>query len=134
MEAVSEAELLALAFKACPSFAAVWSSQLEMLQPEDAIAPQGIYNVLSDLAHHVFELWQKGEGGALAAVSKLAEDLMSNGDAELSQAVPIGFLEDLWGHPDTPDEFRAFVASQLGPLARKAWDSIVRHNGYYSGD
>jgi hypothetical protein len=121
---LNQTQIMPLLLVACPSFEAVWDSEL------DAEEKGRIYTCLGTFARHLLELYRQGSVHEFAAVAEVVERLHIEGDHPTREAATIGLLEgiqNVWGNSGVdPELFKPFLLEQT----KLWWEQL---NLFWSG-
>lgn len=112
--------LVPLILARCPSFQPVWEKHQELWQGEEA----GIYNDLGQLATFIVDAYARQDTEPIVAAFGIIEELLVDGDEEVSTAAAIGFLEDVQNSASWRPFGAAVFVQWLGPKSKEAWAEI----------
>ena len=115
---LNQDQIMPLLLEACPSFQAVWDSEID---EEDR---QLVYVCLGSFARHLLDLHRLGRTTEFANVIQVIERLHLEGDAATKEAATIGLLEAIqntWDHAGVATD--ESVASLL-PESRRWWRQL----------
>ena len=121
---------MSLLVDACPSYADRF--QQYVADNYDDGDERLLYCELGDFAHHLCDLLERQDTSEFAAVFRVAESLLVDGDAYVKEAATIGLLEGIQNVASNRD---SMTADQFEPFldveAAKWWREL---NAFWQGD
>jgi hypothetical protein len=111
-----------------PSFRPRW---LEFLHEWDGEPDLPLYLALGSLAAHLLQRLKNKDTEGFDRIFAVVEDWHTAGDAYVSEAATVGFLESVQNLSGGNDRRVTTVEPWLGPVSRRWWDKLDR---YWSGE
>ncbi len=118
---ITASNLIPLLLECCPGARWRWEEHLASWSDE----PAGSYNDLSVFAHHIVDRHAAGITDEHAALFRLIEQVLTNGDEESRELVAIGLLEDIQVIASNQPFGAAAFVPWLGPQSRAAWQTTT---------
>jgi hypothetical protein len=116
-------ELLPHLLELCPGFRRAFGRELRLWRGETIVLS---YADLALFAHFLVDAYEAGSVAAFPGVFHFMEQSLVREEAELSEQVIWGLLEDLWSEAELrladPNVFLVW----LGPRSQRAWDEVSR--------
>jgi hypothetical protein len=106
-----------------PSFQPRWAAFLR--EWEDA-PPPPIYLALGSLAEHLLHRLRDDDTQGFDLVFAVVEEWHTKGDAYVSEAATVGFLEAVQNLSGPNGRRAATIEPWLGPVSRRWWDKLDR--------
>lgn len=110
-----------------PSFHPRWA---EFLREWEDDPPPPIYLALSSLAEHLLDRLRDGDTHGFDRVFAVVEQWHTTGDAYVSEAASVGFLEAVQNLSGGGHGRVTTVEPWLGPVSKRWWDKLDR---FWSG-
>ena len=116
-------ELLPHLLELCPGFRRAFGRELRLWRGETAM---GTYADLALFAHFLVDTYESGSVEAFPGVFHFVEQSLGREEADLSEQLVWGLLEDLWSQAGLrladPDVFLVW----LGPRSQRAYEEVSR--------
>lgn len=132
---IARSEMFAPLLEADPSFEPRWRTFVADYSDEPELP---LYLALGDLAQHLIERQQRGDANGFDKVFGVVERWHTEGDAYVSEAASIGFLESLQNQLGGNERGKAVNGVRasdfepyLGPESRRWWEKLYR---FWDGD
>lgn len=132
---ITNSDMFTPLLEADPTFEPRWQDFVADYADEPELP---LYIALGELADHILERQQRGDTLGFDKIFDVVERWHREGDAYVSEAASIGFLESLQnrlGGNDRAESVRGVRASDfepyLGPETRRWWEKLFR---FWEGD
>jgi hypothetical protein len=121
---ISKAQCMDLIVSGVPEFGQAWEDHKNYWEGEEA----GLCNDISAFSDYVGEQINQGKRDNLKTIFDLIEELLTDGDQDVKDAVATCFLENLVNLASANKLFSPDFVPFLGPNSRaycKAWDAFT---------
>ena len=122
-------EVMQLFVNVCPSFLKKWENHLHDIW--DRNSESILYTDFAEFDRHLTDLVIEKEYGEFEAIFELVEQLLSEGDSFVQEAVIVGLLEDFQtGLESNGYDLKSFEKF-LKPETKKYWIKVIK---FWSGE